>query len=349
VKPEPFRIEPIFVPRIWGARALTPLFPEKTNLPEPVGEVWLTGRECRIDKEPFAGKTLGEVWSAMPADWRGSRLADVSEFPLLVKFIFPKEKLSIQVHPGDSYALTHEKNAGGRGKTEMWHAVSVEPDAQVLVGLKPDANKENFLQGLARHTLEGLFAVHSVHEGDTFFVPAGTPHTIGPGWIVCEVQQYSDLTYRVYDYGRVDAHGKPRELHIDKALDVMNFGKTRGGKTSALPLPSREMKKSLLAACEYFATERYELINPAQLDRDGQHFDLLIILSGSGAIKSQKEMYPYRRGETWLIPASLNAYELAPNDPTILLRTYVPDLASLKNNLRANGFEEAVLSKTVFG
>src|SRR5260370_36678411 len=143
---------------------------------------------------------LGEAWAEMPAEWRGTRLASVENFPLLVKFIFPNDKLSIQVHPDDAYASVHEQAAGGRGKTEMWHAVSAESGACVLVGLKPGVDKEKFLRSLAAHTLENLFQAHEVKAGDTFFVPAGTPHTIGPGMTLCEVQEYSDLTYRVYDY-----------------------------------------------------------------------------------------------------------------------------------------------------
>ena len=117
LSPEPFRIEPIFSPRIWGSRSLAPLFPNKTDLAEPLGEAWLTGVDCKIVTGPFAAKSLGAAWHEMPVDWRGSALKTVKDFPLLAKFIFPKDKLSIQVHPDDAYASVHEKAAGGRGKT----------------------------------------------------------------------------------------------------------------------------------------------------------------------------------------------------------------------------------------
>src|SRR4029077_15029874 len=119
MRPEPTRIEPIFSPRIWGVRSLAPLFPEKTNWKEPLGEAWLTGVDCRIASGPYAGKTLGEAWREMPVEWRGTRLASTPYFPLLVKFISPADKLSIQVHPDDAFAAAHEQAAGGRGKTEM--------------------------------------------------------------------------------------------------------------------------------------------------------------------------------------------------------------------------------------
>src|SRR6266849_10291195 len=232
MRPEPTRIEPIFSPRICGSRSLAPLFPEKANLTEPLGEAWLTGTDCDVASGPFAGKTLGAAWNAMPAEWGGSRLASCKDFPILVKFMFPQEKLSIQVHPDDAYAAVHEQAAGGRGKTEMWHAVSSEPGASLLLGLKPGIDKKKLLDAMKENRLEDVFQSHSVNTGDTFFVAAGTPHTIGPRMILCEVQEYSDLTYRVYDYGRVDSKGNPRELHVEKALNVIQFGRPISGKAS---------------------------------------------------------------------------------------------------------------------
>src|SRR5262245_27067094 len=167
--------------------------------------------------------SLGEAWRYMPPEWRGERCAATQDFPLLVKFIFPTDKLSIQVHPNDEYASKNEAAAGGRGKTEMWHVVSAEPNAQVFIGLKPGTRKQEFTAAIGKRGLEALFERHSLVARETCFIPAGIPHTIGPGMILCEVQQYSDLTYRVYDYGRVDGSGKPRELHIEKALEVIQF------------------------------------------------------------------------------------------------------------------------------
>src|SRR5229473_5097965 len=281
MKPTPTRIEPIFSPRIWGARSLAPLFPEKSNLGEPLGEAWLTGVDCKIASGPFAGKTLGEAWAEMPVEWRGTSLASTKDFPLLVKFIFPTDKLSIQVHPNDAYASAHEKSAGGCGKTEMWHAVSAEAGAHVLIGLVPKADERKFLEALGSNTIEDLFVHWRVQPGDTFFVPAGTPHTIGKDMVLCEVQQYSDLTYRVYDYGRVDAKGIPRELHIKKALDVIQFGRPIGAKTSRIPLRAYGSDVSLIAACRYFATERWKIGVETNVPRCAEHFELLVILTGN--------------------------------------------------------------------
>ncbi|MBZ5703568.1 MAG: class I mannose-6-phosphate isomerase [Acidobacteriia bacterium] len=346
--PELTRIDPVFRPRLWGACTLAPLFPEQSGLAQPVGEAWLTALDCRIASGPYAGRDLQEAWQEMDPRWRGTRLAAAAQFPLLVKFLFPTDKLSIQVHPTDAYAAAYEQAAGGRGKTEMWHALSAGPEARVLVGLKPGASKEKFLAALAAHQLEDLLESRSVHPGDTFFVPPGTPHTIGPGMILCEVQEYSDLTYRVYDYGRVDDAGQPRELHLEKALAVMNFGKIAGGKIALLPLPARGMKKSLLAACKYFAAERWEFAQAAELLTNQEHFNLLVILSGSGEINCRDAMEPYLRGQAWFLPAALDSPRIIPAEPTTLLRIYVPDLPALRNRLRDAGENDAAISTVVF-
>ena len=348
MRPEPFRIEPIFSPRIWGARSLAPLFREKTNLTEPLGEAWLTGVDCKVVSGPFAGKSLGVAWAEMAAEWRGTNLTSTKDFPLLVKFIFPTERLSIQVHPDDAYASVHEKKAGGRGKTEMWHAVSAKDGARVLVGLVPKATKEKLLEVLGGDTMEDLFVHWRVQPGDTFFVPAGTPHTIGEGMVLCEVQQYSDLTYRVYDYGRVDSMGKPRELHIKKALDVIQFGRPIAGKVSRISLPALGFQRLLLVACRYFATERWKNFAQIEIPLSSEHFDLLIVLSGTGQISWPGGSEEYRLGECWLIPAGLGPFTLRSKEPTKVLRTYVPDLTALRADLCRQGIPETEIAKTLF-
>ena len=348
MKPEPFRIEPTFVPRIWGARSLAPLYPDKVNLSEPIGEVWLTGIDCRVASGPFAGKTLGKAWREMPPEWRGTRFTEPGDFPLLIKFIFPKDKLSIQVHPDDSYAAAHEQAAGGRGKTEMWHALYAEPEARVLVGLDPKVDEKSFIRAIENGTLEDLFVHWRVQPGDTFFVPAGTPHTIGPGMVLCEIQEYSDLTYRVYDYGRVDAKGIPRELHIKKALDVIKFGRPIRAKTSRIRLRAHGAEVSLIAACHYFATERWKIVAETFVCTHAEHFELLVMLVGDGNLTWETGSARFQNGECWLIPAGMEQLSLAPGGPVKFLKTYVPDLAALKDRLKdaGRGFQE--IEKTLF-
>lgn len=349
MQPEPFRIEPTFSPRIWGSRTLAPIFPEKTDLVEPIGEAWLTDVRCHIANGAFRGKTLDEAWTKMPADWQGERCADMANFPLLVKFIFPADKLSIQVHPDDAYAQAHEVAAGGRGKTEMWHAVSAEPDAKLLLGLKSGATKQKFSAAVGSNELETFFQEHGVEHSDTFFVRAGTPHSIGPGMILCEVQEYSDLTYRVYDYGRTDAQGKPRQLHVEKALDVIRFDDAPIAKVRPLRWGSPQMEISLLAACRYFATEHWRLGERFTARPQTDAFNLLVVLSGNGDLRWENDRARYGRGECWFVPAALREYDIIPDDQTELLRTFVPDLDSLRKNLRSLGIAESRIADTVFG
>jgi mannose-6-phosphate isomerase len=361
VKPEPFRIEPAFVPRIWGARSLAPLYSEKSNLPEPIGEVWLTGVDCKVASGPFAGKTLGEAWRQMPPEWRGTRFAESGDFPILVKFIFPNDKLSIQVHPDDAYAAAHEQAAGGRGKTEMWHVVQAESGANVLVGTKPGVTKQQFLEAIANRTVESLLERHSLYNGDTLFVPAGTPHTIGPGMILCEVQEYSDLTYRLYDFGRTDANGKPRQLHVQKALDVLQCGKIAGGKIPSLPRYSGSYgkggKRTLLSACRHFAVERWEFYKSTDtfvfpksigaVPREGLQFDIRIVLSGQGEMHWSEGSADFQASQCWFVPACA-AVARSTTRQTVMLHAHKPDLATLRSELEGEGHAEAAIAQTVF-
>jgi mannose-6-phosphate isomerase len=338
VRPEPFRIEPTFVPRIWGARSLAPLYPEKSDLPEPIGEAWLTGIDCKVASGPFAGKTLGEAWREMPPEWRGTRFTEPGDFPILIKFIFPNDKLSIQVHPDDAYAGAHEQAAGGRGKTEMWYVVSAELGARLLAGLKPGTTKESFSEALADHQLEDLFQAYEVRAGDTFLIPAGTPHTIGPNMVICEVQQYSDLTYRIYDYDRRDAKGKPRELHIEKALDVMNYDPTLGGKVSTKRKPLTEtVIFEHLVSSPYFVTDHWEIGDTFEIRRVvSAAFRFWIFLCGDGNVSwvmgnEQREQrsdssgsFQYKQGECWFMPKGVASLAIDPKERTALLETQVP-------------------------
>ena len=338
------------MPRIWGARSLAPIYPAKTNLPEPIGEAWLTGPLSQIPAGPLQG-SLTEAWRNMPPEWRGTDLLsplEFHDFPLLVKFLFPTDQLSIQVHPRDAYARQNE-SPHARGKTEMWHVVSAQPGANLLLGLVPDANQKQFLNGLENRSLQNLFQRWPVHAGDTFYVPAGTAHTIGAGMIICEVQQNSDLTYRLYDFDRVDASGNSRELHIEKGLAVLDFADRRGGKTAPVVLPSSdEVKKSLVAACPYFAAERWDVSGPHHAKSDFSRFELLIILSGSGEFQWYGGTRHYRLGECWFIPARLGQFSVLPKESTSLLRTYVPNLSQLRALLARNGVEPSAIERIVF-
>jgi mannose-6-phosphate isomerase len=346
--PIPCRLEPRQVARIWGRRWLQPIYAASGELPEPVGEVWLSGEECRFADGPFAGQTLGEAWRVMPEPWKGARLTGESSFPILAKFLFPDSTLSIQVHPGDAYAKKHEAAKGGRGKTEMWYAVAARPGAEVLVGLKGGMDEASLRRALAEGTLEAHLLRTSIGEGDTIFVPAGTVHTIGPGVVLCEIQESSDLTYRLFDYNRTDASGKPRELHVEKALDVIDLGQSVAGKTRPATRRRGPVEVAYLAACAHFATERWRLAEPAELPTPKDHFDLLIFLDGTGAMVADEHRREYRRGEAWFVPADAARFRLEPAADTTLLRAYVPDLGALARGLAGEGMTREEMAGFLF-
>ena len=345
----PSRLEPVFNTRPWGALSLAPLFPQMTGLPEPVGEAWMTGNDSRFADGPFAGQTLGHAWSAMPPEWTGTRVQRDAIFPLLVKFIFSEEKLSVQVHPDDAYAARHEQAAGGHGKTEMWYALRARPGAEVLVGLKPEVTRQAFERAIAEGTAENCLARVPLTDGDAVFVPSGTAHTIGPGLILCEIQQHSDLTYRVYDYNRRDAQGRSRHLHIEKALEVMRFGAQKGGKIEPLRMNRGSTNETYFVSCPYFATERWEFSERLDASTTPEHFDLLVLLQGGGTISWGRERAAYAPAQVWMLPAALGGYALEPDTSTSLLRTYVPsDPAELARRLATRGIPEAQSSRLIY-
>lgn len=230
----------------------------------------------------------------------------------------------------------------------MWYACGARPGAQVMVGLRNDVTRDQFERAIGNGTAEECLQHVPVHNGDAIFVPAGTAHTIGPGLVLCEIQQQSDLTYRVYDYKRRDAQGRSRPLHVDKALAVMRFGAQRGGKVAPVTIQSGARNKSFIAACRYFATEKWEFEEKIDCESTQEHFDLLIVMEGGGQIHFGLERLEYRPAQVWLIPAALGKFEMKPNTRTSLLRTYVPsNLNGVRRELAANGVCEADIARLV--
>ena len=244
----PFRIEPEFTARVWGFHDLRPWY-DRVAEGDPIGEVWLTGDDCLVATGPNAGKRLGALFSeehdallGTDAPVSDSPLPPQADSPLLIKTIFAREKLSVQVHPDDKLA---QKYGQPRGKTECWYALAAEPGAEVAVGVKPGTTLAEIREGIRAGTLEARLNMLPVAAGDMIFVDAGTVHSIWPGSILLETQQNCDLTYRMYDYGR------PRELHIEKSLEATKLA-TRAGKVAPLELADR----TVLIDVEYFRMER---------------------------------------------------------------------------------------------
>ncbi|MFP5276526.1 MAG: type I phosphomannose isomerase catalytic subunit [Acidobacteriota bacterium] len=236
----PFRIEPHFDPRVWGYRDLRPWF-DRVADEQPIGEVWLTGDQCLVGTGPHAGKRLDAFFREAHQQLLGDN-APERESPLLIKVLFAREKLSVQVHPDDVLA---QRAGQPRGKTECWYALAAEPGAQVALGLKPGTTLEQVRQQIADGTLEASLNGVPVHKGDMIFVDAGTVHSIWPGAILLETQQNCDITYRMFDYGR------PRELHVEPSLEATKL-QTRAGKVTPRQLADR----TVLIATEYFRVER---------------------------------------------------------------------------------------------
>jgi mannose-6-phosphate isomerase len=318
------------------------------NLPEPIGEAWMTGPDCTFANGHFAGRKLSDAWPEMSVEWTGTSIACGGNFPLLVKFIFTEEKLSVQVHPGDEYASLHESATSGRGKTEIWYACSARPGAEVMVGLKPSVTRGLFERAIADGTAEDCIEHIPIRAGEAVFVPAGTAHTIGPGLTLCEIQQQSDLTYRVYDYDRRDAQGHSRPLHIEKALAVMRFGKQIGGKIVPAPITRGSLRQTYFAACRYFVTDRWEFGECLTRSASPENFELVIFLEGRGCIRWSNERAAYAPAQVWLIPAALGSYQLEPENPTTVLHTYVPrSIEELSRKLAEEGVGEAERSRLI--
>jgi len=335
--PAPSLLDSTIDRRLWGMRDLAPLFPHLTAQDPPIAEIWLTGASSRFASGPLAGRELGDAWRLMPAEWKGALCLNDTAVPILAKFIFAGEKLSIQVHPGDAYAAEHEPARGGRGKTEMWHVLAARPGSELFLNLLPGVTPDSFRRAIDDASLESLIARVPVSPGDSLFVPPGTVHTIGGGIMLCEIMEQSDITYRVYDYKRKGPDGRERPLHVRQALEVINFGEQLGEKIRPVRHTSRGLLTHYLAACRYFAAERWEFSAPVAAVTQPASFELLVVLSGSGQLEHAGQPQPYAPTQAWFLPASLGAFQLHPSEPTVLLHTFVPDLDAYCRRLSALG------------
>jgi mannose-6-phosphate isomerase len=316
-----FKFEPLLEQTLWGGDKIIPFKHLNTKM-EQVGESWeisgVKDFETIVANGPDKGKSLNQLVSEMKDQLVGKenyeRFGD--EFPLLVKFIDAHQDLSIQVHPSDEVAHRQGKS---HGKTEMWYALPSTPGAMLYNGLKQQITPEQYKQMVENDTITDALARYEVHEGDVFFIPAGRIHTIGAGCFVAEIQQTSDVTYRIYDFKRKDKNGNYRELHTQLAAESIDYTVLDNYRTEYEPLKNEGVQ---VATCPYFTTAVYDLTEPMTLDySELDSFVILIAVKGEGRLICNGEEMPFQMGDTVLLPATTN--EVRVEGEVKFLETYV--------------------------
>jgi mannose-6-phosphate isomerase len=317
----PFLMLPRFDPRPWGTLDLSPIYPNR-HFDEKIGEAWLTGDDCQVANGPLAGQTLAQISEKYQRDLVGDAARDPRRFPLLLKFLFPHEKLSVQVHPDDARA---RQIGQPWGKTECWYVAHAKPGSQIGLGLKPGATVAQLEESIRDNRAEELLNWLSVYTGDMIYVSGGTVHTLGPGSVIVETQQQSDTTYRLYDYGR------PRELHLEQGLAAVK-PKAASGKVIR-PAPSQvdggNNRLAPLVAAPYFVVDMFEMKDAQELstrDESGRSSaQILVATEGCGIVESPgTEAITMAKGDAVVVPASVEQYNVRPQWTLELMRSRVP-------------------------
>jgi mannose-6-phosphate isomerase len=342
VAPYPLRIGEIWKPKIWGGRNLETVLGKEMPEGELIGESWEVsdrpGDVCLIENGLLDGVDLHTLVEEWGGKLLGSATTVYGRFPLLYKFIDANLDLSVQVHPDDALAL--EFDEPDVGKTEMWYVIASPPGGNLIFELNADATAEAFRGAVDSGSFEPLMVRVPVCAGDALFVAPGTVHAICEGIVLAEIQQNSDLTYRVYDWGRVGDDGRPRALHIEKAVTAISFGHEPEGCVRPLSLPAEGASREILAACKYFATEKIEVDGIWSDDiPDGGTFRILSAVGGSGSIESCGVTERFVMGNTFIVPASAGTYAI--EGSVEFLKFYVPVIEmEIVSALRSAGHDE---------
>jgi mannose-6-phosphate isomerase len=319
----PLKLIPKPSERLWGGSRLASFVPgfDTLQTKEPLGEAWLVYAENKIANGELAGQTLQEVASQFGTDLLGTK--SVARYghkvPLLAKFLDPSQWLSIQVHPDDAYALSKEASTGYLGKTEAWYVLHAKEDSQIIWGFKQDVTQQQVRDAINQGQLEELLNYLPVQTGDVIYNPAGTIHALGPDVFIFEIQQSSDLTYRLYDFNRKDSSGRLRELHIDKALEVSSLTNSDSAKVSMQRLSKNSTE---LVRSDFFVAEKLEVHDAVPMTTKPESLELLTVIEGSLSIIWQKEKLELLKAESVVLPAVLGKYELLGD--AVVLRCYVP-------------------------
>ena len=320
----PLKFEPILKTIVWGGEKIAPYKGIETEQ-KHIGESWelsgVAGNESVVAEGPLKGKTIAELVKEYKGELVGEHVyANTGdEFPLLIKFIDALTDLSIQVHPNDELAA--KRHNGSKGKTEMWYVVDAEPGAHLLAGLTEKITPEQYAAKVADGTITDVLARYDVHPGDVFFLPAGRIHAICGGCFIAEIQQTSNITYRIYDYGRLGLDGKPREVHTELAKDAIDYTVYPDYRTHYSPEQDEEQE---VVSCQYFTTSIYDLTLPYAKDLSGiDSFMVVMCLSGSGTLEVDGAEVPVRQGETVLIPATADDICFVPDGSMKVLTSYI--------------------------
>lgn len=322
----PLKFRPILKTVVWGGEKIAP-FKNISTEQHNIGESWelsgVKGHESVIANGEFEGMSITSLVEKYKGQLIGEKVyADTgSEFPLLIKFIDAKGDLSIQVHPDDKLAWERHKS---KGKTEMWYIVGADEDAHLLAGLSKEINPEQYVKMVADNTITDALCRFNVKEGDVFFLPAGRIHAICSGCFIAEIQQTSDITYRIYDYGRPGLDGKPRELHTELAKDAIDYRVYPDYRTEYTETKDDE---NVLVSCKYFTTSQYDLDKTLTKDLSGtDSFLVVMCIGGSGSLTDHEERdftLPLHQGETVLIPATSKGVTFTPSGSMKLLTSYI--------------------------
>jgi len=304
----PLQFQPILKDRIWGGSKL------KTYLNKPItseitGESWeistVENDVSIISNGILKGKSLNEIINEFPEQVLGTKVYQQfgEQFPLLFKYLDAREDLSIQVHPNDALAA---KRHNSFGKTEMWFVMQADADAKLIVGFKEKSSPEEYLKSLESKTLISILDTKKVKKGDVFFLETGTVHAIGAGTVIAEIQQTSDITYRLYDFDRVDAQGNTRELHVDLALEAINYNVVATEKKYSKITNT----SNAVVQCSYFTTNFIPLNGSVLVSKNGHSFTVYMCVEGSFTLTCEGEVYHYIIGDTVLLPAELLEFEI---------------------------------------
>ena len=302
----PFLLQPEFHERVWGTRDLSPIYTRPIT-GDPIGEAWLTADACKVANGPLTGLTLSALCRRFGARLLGDMVEDTSRFPLLIKFLFPQDKLSVQVHPDDAAA-----RAAGQpcGKTECWYVLDAKPGSQIGLGLKPGTSKADVERAIREKHMEQLLNWIEVRAGEVYYVDAGTVHAIGPGAVIVETQQNSDITYRLYDYGR------PRELHIGRGLLAVKEQTHAGRVIAGHPVEDRGKAQVNLITSPSFIVDKFAVKQPWQFQRPKHAVRsvwCLVATRGCAVVEAEGAApVTFSAGQAVVVPAATEGFILRP-------------------------------------